>query len=91
MYCVVLYCIVLFCIVSCNLGSINISKLVENNKFNWDRLEEVVAIAVRFLDDVIDANHYPNVKIQRATLRTRKVGLGVMGFADALLMMGVTG
>lgn len=74
---------------SCNLGSINISKLVENNKFNWDRLEEVVGIAVRFLDDVIDANHYPNVKIQRATLRTRKVGLGVMGFADALLMMGI--
>jgi ribonucleoside-diphosphate reductase alpha chain len=74
---------------SCNLGSINISKLVKNGKFDWDRLEEVVAISVRFLDDIIDANHYPNVKIQRATLRTRKVGLGVMGFADALLMMGI--
>ena len=75
---------------SCNLGSINISKLVqESGKFDWDRLDEIVAIAVRFLDNVVEVNHYPNVKIRRATLRTRKIGLGVMGFADALIAMGV--
>ncbi len=74
---------------SCNLGSINVSKLVQNGKFNWDRLDEIIGIAVRFLDDLIEVNHYPNVKIRRATLRTRKVGLGVMGFADALILMGI--
>jgi ribonucleoside-diphosphate reductase alpha chain len=75
---------------SCNLGSIDLSKMVqENGKFNWDRLNEVVSIAVRFLDGLIDVNHFPNVKIKRATERTRKLGLGVMGFADALILMNI--
>jgi len=75
---------------SCNLGSIDLSKMVqENGKFNWDRLNEVVSIAVRFLDGLIDVNHFPNVKIKRATERTRKLGLGVMGFADALILMNM--
>ena len=74
---------------SCNLGSIDVSKMVEGKKFNWDRLEEVVSIAVRFLDDVIDVNKYPNIKIARKTRLTRKIGLGIMGWADALIMMGI--
>jgi ribonucleoside-diphosphate reductase alpha chain len=75
---------------SCNLGSIDISKMVQKDgRFNWDRLEEVVVIAVRFLDNIIDVNHFPNIKIERATKRTRKLGLGVMGFADALILMGI--
>jgi ribonucleoside-diphosphate reductase alpha chain len=75
---------------SCNLGSIDVSKMVlENKKFDWDRLAEVVAISVRFLDNVITANNFPTIKIQRASLRTRKVGLGLMGFADTLILMGM--
>jgi len=73
---------------SCNLGSIDISKFVVNEKVEWDRLSEVVEIAVRFLDDVIDVNNYPHIKIRRKTLLTRKVGLGIMGWADALIKLG---
>jgi len=75
---------------SCNLGSIDVSKFVlENGKFNWDRFEEVVDIAIRFLDDVIDINCYPNVKIERRTKLTRKIGLGIMGWADCLMKMSL--
>ncbi len=74
---------------SCNLGSIDVSKFVSNNTVNWDRLSDVVAIAVRFLDDVIDVNKYPNVKIMRKTRLTRKVGLGIMGWADMLIKLGI--
>lgn len=73
---------------SCNLGSIDISRLVKDKKIDWDRLEEVITIAVRFLDDVIDVNSYPNIKIARKTRLTRKIGLGVMGWADALILLG---
>jgi len=74
---------------SCNLGSIDVSKLVKDKKVDWDRLDEVVSIAVRFLDNVIDVNKYPNVKIARKTTTTRKVGLGIMGWADMLINLGV--
>lgn len=79
----------LFAYESCNLGSIDVSKLVKEKSVNWDRLAEVVSIAVRFLDDVIDVNHYPNVKIARKTRLTRKVGLGIMGWADLLIKLGI--
>jgi ribonucleoside-diphosphate reductase alpha chain len=74
---------------SCNLGSINLTRFLRDGRFDFDRLGRVVEEAVRFLDDVIDANRYPIPEIERATRASRKIGLGVMGFADALYLMGV--
>ncbi|MCK9404825.1 MAG: adenosylcobalamin-dependent ribonucleoside-diphosphate reductase [Methanothrix sp.] len=75
---------------SCNLGSINLSRLVKKGEMDLDRLGELVSLAVRFLDDVIDMNRFPFKQIEEATLRTRKIGLGVMGFADMLIMMNIS-
>ncbi len=72
---------------SCNLGSINLSEYFQAGQFDWDTLREDIHTAVRFLDNVIDLNYYPVEECQRITLRNRKIGLGVMGFADLLLMM----
>jgi len=76
---------------ACNLGSINISKFVnaERTDIHWDKLAGVVADAVRFLDNVIDANHYPVPQIEQVTKGSRKVGLGVMGFADSLVLLRI--
>jgi ribonucleoside-diphosphate reductase alpha chain len=76
---------------SCNLGSIDVSKFVDKKAktFQWEQLGTIVETAVRFLDDVITVNVYPYVKIRTATLRTRKIGLGIMGWADALIALGV--
>jgi ribonucleoside-diphosphate reductase alpha chain len=74
---------------SCNLASIDVSKLVSGQSFDWDRLEARIRTGVRFLDDVIDANRYPLPQIEQVTRANRKIGLGVMGFADALIAMGV--
>lgn len=76
---------------SCNLGSINLGKFVlpDGSDLAWDRLADTISWAVRFLDDVIDVNHYPVPQIQEASLGTRKIGLGVMGFADALVLQGI--
>lgn len=74
---------------SCNLGSINLSLFVTEGKINWDFLREVAGKAVRFLDNEIDKNTYPIPKIEIATKKTRKVGLGVMGFHDMLLKLGL--
>jgi ribonucleoside-diphosphate reductase alpha chain len=74
---------------SCNLGSIDVSKFCKDGDVDWGRLLKVVEIAVRFLDDVIDVNHYPRVKIARKTLATRKIGLGVMGWADLLIELKI--
>jgi ribonucleoside-diphosphate reductase alpha chain len=74
---------------SCNLGSINLDKFIKNGKIDYQRLEEVVKIAVRFLDNIIDINKYPSIRIANKTKMTRKIGLGVMGWADALIKLGI--
>ncbi len=74
---------------SCNLGSINLEKIVSNGDIDWDRLDIIVKKGVNFLDDVIDINKFPLKKIENVTKANRKVGLGVMGFSDMLIQLGI--
>ncbi|TSC53149.1 MAG: ribonucleoside-diphosphate reductase alpha chain [Microgenomates group bacterium LiPW_16] len=83
---------------ACNLGSINLTKFITESQkskvksqkdFDWKKLGEVVEIAVRFLDDVISAARYPLAKVDRMVKGNRKIGLGIMGWADTLVKFGI--
>ncbi len=74
---------------SCNLGSINLSKMIEKKEIDWSRLRHVTRAGVHFLDSVIDVNKFPLRETEAVTKANRKIGLGVMGFADALLELEI--
>ena len=80
---------------SCNLGSINLGILVKPNaegdgvSFDWDEYKSLIHTTTRFLDNVIEANRYPLPQIDNMSKTTRRIGLGVMGFADALFKLGI--
>ena len=74
---------------SCNLGSVNLANFVKNRTIDYERLKKVVGIATCFLDNVIDCNRFPIPEIEKMTLTTRKIGMGIMGMHDMLIQLGI--
>lgn len=74
---------------SCTLGSINLTKFIKNNNIDYESLEKTVFDAVHFLDNVVELNRYPINAIEKMSKKTRKIGLGVMGFADLLILLNI--
>ncbi|MEM5799787.1 MAG: adenosylcobalamin-dependent ribonucleoside-diphosphate reductase [Candidatus Aenigmatarchaeota archaeon] len=74
---------------SCNLGSIDVSKMIKNSEIDWVELKRVIHLSVRFLDNVIDASLFPLKEIEERTKSIRRIGLGIMGFADMLIKLEI--
>src|SRR5207237_1057399 len=80
---------------ACNLGSLNVAKFARRGEtgeleIDWDEMERVVRLAVRFLDDVIEMNPYPLPQIDETVKSNRRIGLGIMGWADLLFLLGIS-
>ena len=73
----------------CNLGSISLSKFVKDGQVDWAHLERVTKLSIRFLDDVIEVNNYPIPEIEKIAKGNRRIGLGVMGWAEMLAQLGI--
>ena len=73
----------------CNLGSINVGYYVRDGRMDWDAFKRDIHLSTHFLDNIIDVNKYPLVEIDTLAKRIRRIGLGVMGFADALVRLGI--
>ncbi|NYT12372.1 MAG: adenosylcobalamin-dependent ribonucleoside-diphosphate reductase [Methanomassiliicoccales archaeon] len=74
---------------ACVLGSINLNRMTEQGEMDWERLDEITRTGVRFLDGAIDASRFPLIQTEEVVKGNRKIGLGVMGFADCLIRMGL--
>jgi len=74
---------------ACNLGSINLNVIIENNQINWDKFKQIIQDSVEFLDEVIDRSHFPLPEIDEMVKGNRKIGLGIMGWADILFRLNI--
>ena len=79
---------------NCNLGSLNVSKFAKQAgdgswTLDWEEMERIIRLSVRFLDDVIEMNPYPLPAIDKTVKANRRIGLGIMGWADLLFIMGI--
>jgi len=73
---------------SCNLGAVNLTRHIVDGEMDWDMLADTVRVGVRFLDNVLDVNHYPLKEIENNCQKVRRIGLGIMGLGHSLVMLG---